>query len=60
MDLEKSVDAHEVEENGHHEKRIEHVEEAVGTTVVGVNETGRQALRPQPSLDPNDPLVCHT
>jgi hypothetical protein len=42
-----------IEEKGN-VRRIEHAEEAVGTIVI---ETGRHTLRPQPSLDPNDPLV---
>jgi hypothetical protein len=45
-----------MEEKGH-DRRIEHAEEAMGTIVVDVNVTGRHTLRPQPSLDPNDPLV---
>jgi hypothetical protein len=45
-----------VEEKGR-DQRIEHAEEAVGTLVVDVNETGRHPLRPRPSLDPNDLLV---
>jgi hypothetical protein len=31
--------------------------ERVGTIVVQPHDIGRRALRPQPSLDPNDPLV---
>jgi hypothetical protein len=31
--------------------------ERVGTIVVQAHDIGRRALRPQPSLDPNDPLV---
>jgi hypothetical protein len=46
-----------IEEKGH-DRRIELAEEAVGTIVVDVNETGRHTLRPLPSLDPNHPLVC--
>jgi hypothetical protein len=45
-----------IEEKGN-VRRIEHAEEAVGTIVIDVNETCRHTLRPQPSLDPNDPLV---
>lgn len=37
---------------------IETYAEIVGTTVVSPRDVGRRALRPQPSLDPNDPLVC--
>ncbi len=55
MSLEK-MQSPTVEEKGA-DRRIEHAEEAVGTLVVDVNETGRHALRPQPSQDPNDPLV---
>jgi hypothetical protein len=32
-------------------------EEQVGTIIIDENSSGRSALRPQPSLDPNDPLV---
>ena len=31
--------------------------EKVGTLIVTSQDVGRRALRPQPSLDPNDPLV---
>jgi hypothetical protein len=31
--------------------------EQVGTIILSSNDVGRQALRPQPSNDPNDPLV---
>lgn len=31
--------------------------ELVGTIVMGSLDTGRRALRPQPSMDWNDPLV---
>ena len=31
--------------------------EQVGTIIANANDVGRQALRPQPSNDPNDPLV---
>lgn len=34
------------------------IDEEVGTIVVHPDEVGRRALRPQPSWDPNDPLVC--
>jgi hypothetical protein len=57
-DAEKSLDSPTVKENNeyHHKIGIE-VGEAVGTIIVDESETGRKTLRPQPSLDPNDPLV---
>jgi MFS family permease len=42
------------------ERRMQQFEanaERVGTIVVQAHDIGRRALRPQPSLDPNDPLV---
>ena len=36
---------------------IREVEESFGTIVVSEEADARQMLRPQPSLDPNDPLV---
>ena len=46
----------------HHENvdpdEIRAVEETFGTIVVAKEADARQMLRPQPSLDPNDPLVC--
>jgi hypothetical protein len=57
-DVEKSLDSPTVEEqNGYHHKADVVDREAIGTIVVDENETGRKTLRPQPSLDPNDPLV---
>jgi hypothetical protein len=50
------VQSSTIEEKGN-VRRIEHAEEAVGTIVIDVNETGRHILRRQPSLDPNDPLA---
>lgn len=45
----------------HHENvdpdEIRAVEETFGTIVVAKEADARQMLRPQPSLDPNDPLV---
>lgn len=41
----------------HEEEIFEVDEEEVGTIVVYPDEVGRRALRPQPSWDPNDPLV---
>lgn len=39
--------------------KIEDIEavRTFGTEIANWNETGRAALRPQPSADPNDPLV---
>jgi hypothetical protein len=32
--------------------------EKAGTIIIDPSEDGRRTLRPRPSLDPNDPLVC--
>jgi hypothetical protein len=57
-DVEKSLDSPTVQEqNEYHHKSDTVAEEAIGTIIVDENETGRKKLRPQPSLDPNDPLV---
>lgn len=44
------------------QRRVYDVDEdaqLVGTIFVGSLDMGRRALRPQPSMDWNDPLVCH-
>jgi len=57
-DVEKSLDSPTLQEqNEYHHKSDTDVGEAIGTIIVDENETGRETLRPQPSLDPNDPLV---
>jgi hypothetical protein len=56
-DVEKSLDSPTVQEQDEHHHKSDTVEEAIGTIIVDENETGRKTLRPQPSLDPNDPLV---
>ena len=45
------------------ERRLHNVDEdseLVGTIIMGSLDTGRRALRPQPSMDWNDPLVSHS
>jgi len=53
-----AMDHKQDREMHHHEaQEVGFEEEAVGTIVINENETGRAALRPIPSQDPNDPLV---
>jgi len=57
-EVKKSSDLPTVrEQNKYRRKSDAGVEEAIGTIIVDESETGRRTLRPQPSLDPNDPLV---
>ncbi len=34
--------------------------EQAGTIIISPQEEGRRTLTPQPSLDPNNPLVCYS
>ncbi len=56
-DAEKSLGSPTVQEQNEYHKSGADAGEAIGTIIVDESETGRKTLRPQPSLDPNDPLV---
>lgn len=57
-DYEKPADSPTVQEQNEHYKMGDAGgEETIGTLIVDETESGRRTLRPQPSLDPNDPLV---
>jgi hypothetical protein len=53
--IEKELTA-SVEQHEETKPRSNAIEEIVGTIDIA-DLTGRKALRPEPSLDPNDPLV---
>jgi MFS family permease len=56
MDVIKSPDLTTAEEREKKEQHLEADAEIIGTIIIAEDSTDRQALRPQPSLDPNDPL----